>query len=42
MDKTEPLNASDPCLDFLFNPSLQFVVTFNANDSRILHSRYYL
>ena len=42
MDKTEPLNASDPFLDFLINPSLQFVITFNANDSRILHSRYYL
>ena len=45
--KTEPLNAPNPYLDFLIDPSFQgvnrlFVLPFNANDSRIGHSRYYL
>ena len=45
--KTKPLNAPDPYLDFSIDPSFQgvnklFVLPFNANDSRIGHSRYYL
>ena len=45
--KTKPLNAPNLYLDFLINLSFQgvnklFVLPFNANDSRIGHSGYYL
>ena len=45
--KTIPLNAANPYLDHLIDPSFQevnrlFVLPFEANDSRIGHSRYYL
>ena len=45
--KTKPRNAPNPYSDFLNDPSFQgvnrlFVLPFNANDSRIGHSRYYL
>ena len=44
--KTEPPNVSNPSLDFLNYPSFQGVsrlfLPFNANNSRIIHSRYYL
>ena len=44
---SKPLNAPNPYLDLLINPSFQgvdtlFVLPFNDNDSRIGHSRYYL
>ena len=45
--KTEPLNAPNSSLDFLIDPSFRgvnkiFVLPFNANDSRIRRSRYYV
>ena len=45
--KTEPLNAPNPYLDFLIDPSFQgvnrlFVLPFNALNDRTGHSRYYL
>ena len=45
--KTEPLNAPNPYLDYLINPSLHgvnrlFVLPFNANNNRVGHWRYYL
>ena len=45
--KVESLNTSNPYLSLLINPSFQgvnrlFVLPFNANDSRILPSKYYL
>ena len=45
--ETEPLNAPNPYLYFLINPSFQgvsrlFSLPFNANDNRNGHSRYYL
>ena len=44
--KTEPLNAPNPYLDFLIDPSFQgvnkLVLPFNALDDRTGHSRYYL
>ena len=45
--KTEPLNASNPYLDFLIDPSFYgvnrlFVLQFNAPDNKTGHSGYYL
>ena len=45
--KTATQNAPNQNLDYLIDPSFQglnilFVLTFNANHSRIRHSRYYL
>ena len=45
--KVESLNTLNPYLSLLINPSFQgvnrlFVLPFNANDSRILPSKYYL
>ena len=45
--KTTTQNAPNEYFDFLIEPSFQgvsrlFVFTFNANDSRIGHSRYFL
>ena len=45
--KTKPLNAPNPYLNFLIDPRFQgvnrlFALPFNANDSGIGHSRYYL
>ena len=45
--KTKTLNAPNPYLDFLFDPSFQgvnrlFVLPFNALDDTTGHSRYYL
>ena len=45
--KITPENAPNPYLDFLIDPRFQgvnrlFVLAFNANDSKIGHSRYYL
>ena len=45
--KTEPLNAPNPYLNFLIEPSFQganrlFVLSFNALDDRTRHWRSYL
>ena len=44
--KTEPLNAPNPYLSFIIDPSFQgvnrFFLRFNALDDRTRHSRYYL
>ena len=45
--KTTTQNAPNQYFDFLIKPSFQgvnrlFVLTFNANDSRIGHSKYFL
>ena len=45
--KTTTQNAPNQYFDYLFEPSFQgvnriFVLTFNANDNRIGHSRYFL
>ena len=45
--KTEPLNAPNPYLDFLIDPSFQrinrlFVLPFHANDNRVVHWSYNL
>ena len=45
--KTDTLNALNPYLEFLINPSFQgvnrlFILPFNAHDNRTGHSIYFL